>query len=422
MASASTSKALASDAKSADISRAEYLKKYLSSAGSASADNSKSKKKSKKKDQPQSGKGMRLLEEDTFLPLPPPEKRSRMPLAFVDKTINGDRWEEDEDEDELLLLNAQKELAASRFKADSFVTIDDKKETDKGRDVSPVRRIQGKKSTKRNEDSDNSPVRLTSKRVKENCSSDDMSPPRRIKQEPKENFDSDLSPQRHSSRRPHKRERRSSSRDASPPRRRTGVATTSGVVSPSRIKIEPELMPPVEEDIDGRYAETRKRTTLFNKTRRSNRKGAEDVDPERKERESKKQEELDAKYKGWNKGVAQIKEREVKLKEMEEVIQEGFARYADNEAMNEHLKDKLLEDDPMADYFKTKKHKVQMRSGVVFPEYKGSWPPNRFSIAPGYRWDGVNRSNGFEGKMSLVENKRRAQATETYKSIIECED
>lgn len=56
-------------------------------------------------------------------------------------------------------------------------------------------------------------------------------------------------------------------------------------------------------DMEG-YA--KKRVTLFNKNRRH--KGEEDEDPEQKQREAKKQEELNKKYQSWNKGVAQIKE------------------------------------------------------------------------------------------------------------------
>jgi hypothetical protein len=59
-------------------------------------------------------------------------------------------------------------------------------------------------------------------------------------------------------------------------------------------------------DLSGQHAETRKRVTLFNKTRKSNRRTEEEGDPERKERESKKQQELEHKYQSWNKGVAQI--------------------------------------------------------------------------------------------------------------------
>jgi len=49
---------------------------------------------------------------------------------------------------------------------------------------------------------------------------------------------------------------------------------------------------------------------------------------------------------------------------MEETMKEGFSRYADDEAMNKHLKEKLQDDDPMADYIRTKRHKVQMREGL----------------------------------------------------------
>ena len=50
------------------------------------------------------------------------------------------------------------------------------------------------------------------------------------------------------------------------------------------------------------------------------------------------------------------------MKELEEVIGEGFARYQDDESMNEFLKTKLHEEDPMAEYFKVKNHKDEMKT------------------------------------------------------------
>ncbi|KAL3990764.1 Pre-mRNA-splicing factor of RES complex family protein [Acanthocheilonema viteae] len=144
-------------------------------------------------------------------------------------------------------------------------------------------------------------------------------------------------------------------------------------------------------------------------------------DRERKEREAKKQQELEEKYKSWNKGLRQLKERTEKLNEMARVAQEDFARHVDDRAMNEHLKEQLHEKDPMYKYVKKKKENAEMKSGTAYPKYKGSWPPNRFNIAPGYRWDGVNRSNGFEDRIAEVSNRKIAQQTEYYENIVKYE-
>ncbi|VDK84995.1 unnamed protein product [Litomosoides sigmodontis] len=144
-------------------------------------------------------------------------------------------------------------------------------------------------------------------------------------------------------------------------------------------------------------------------------------DRERKEREAKKQQELEEKYKNWNKGLRQLEERTQKLDEMARVAQEDFARHADDRTMNEHLKKQLHEKDPMYKYVKKKKENAEIKSGTAYPKYKGSWPPNRFNIAPGYRWDGVNRSNGFEDRIAETTNKKIAQYTEYYENIAKYE-
>lgn len=70
--------------------------------------------------------------------------------------------------------------------------------------------------------------------------------------------------------------------------------------------------------------------------------------------------------------------------------------------------------DPMLEYFREKNREKQgIPSGKAI--YSGQYPPNRYNIRPGHRWDGVDRSNGFEKKLLEREAKLKATEEESYR-------
>ncbi|KAI9201838.1 Pre-mRNA-splicing factor of RES complex-domain-containing protein [Polychytrium aggregatum] len=111
----------------------------------------------------------------------------------------------------------------------------------------------------------------------------------------------------------------------------------------------------------------------------------------------------------WGKGYAQVKEAEESARRLEAEKSAKFSFYADDRERNESLKQVDRWGDPMAGL-------VKKRSNSSKAVYSGPpGPPNRFGILPGYRWDGVDRSNGFEARLFQQQNARTAMAEEAYK-------
>ncbi|KAF6805643.1 hypothetical protein CSOJ01_09368 [Colletotrichum sojae] len=108
------------------------------------------------------------------------------------------------------------------------------------------------------------------------------------------------------------------------------------------------------------------------------------------------------------KGDVQIEEARKRREALEDAKLMTFARAADDEEMNKELKEQERWNDPMAQFMSEKERNAgtKGKKGKRRPVYTGAAPPNRYGIRPGYRWDGVDRSNGFEGERFKAINRR----------------
>ncbi|KAI1761209.1 Pre-mRNA-splicing factor of RES complex-domain-containing protein [Hypoxylon sp. FL1150] len=117
------------------------------------------------------------------------------------------------------------------------------------------------------------------------------------------------------------------------------------------------------------------------------------------------------------KGEVQVEAARRRREMLEDAKVMNVARHADDEDMNREMREKVRWGDTMAQFVEPrgaggggggaggiqvgKKKQLKGR-----PIYKGAWTPNRYGIRPGYRWDGVDRGNGFEAERFKAINRR----------------
>ncbi|KAA0720073.1 BUD13 -like protein [Triplophysa tibetana] len=284
-------------------------------------------------------------------------------------------------------------------------------------DLSPPRR---RARTGKDSDSDQSPPRRRPHGLQ--GADSDLSPPRKRGQKGR-GSDSDLSP-------PRKKPQggRGSDSDLSPPRRtrspdgqgsRMLSGGAAGLVSVDILRKEQEDIRRREKRNKPLEEESRNAETIFRD--KSGRK--RDLESERDElrRKAGEKAEKDENYAQWGRGVAQGEMQQQNLEDAIREVQKPLARHIDDEDLDRMLREKEREGDPMAAMLRKKKERTAQSKGIKEkPTYKGPLPPpNRFNLMPGYRWDGVDRSSGFEQKRYSRIADKKAVEEMAYKWSVE---
>ncbi|SMQ47321.1 unnamed protein product [Zymoseptoria tritici ST99CH_3D7] len=117
------------------------------------------------------------------------------------------------------------------------------------------------------------------------------------------------------------------------------------------------------------------------------------------------------------KGDVQRRMAEERRVELREAKGMKVARGVDDEVMNEELKGRSRWGDVMAGMLTEKSqvgNKVKGGKARKGKEYAGAFEPNRYGIRPGWRWDGVDRGNGFERKWFAARNRKKDREALEY--------
>ncbi|KAJ8564715.1 hypothetical protein K7X08_001175 [Anisodus acutangulus] len=309
-------------------------------------------------------------------------------------------------------------------------------------DISPPRRHRTRIETpspepKARPSADLSPPRRRQKYGQSLPDISDVSPPRRGSRsqgDSRADQATDLSPPRK------KKDQNASDSDLSPHRKARPVSSTTkkgpktGLVSGKDIKEEIDRkkkedwlrFQEMDPSVSGRGAEPVYRDKITGKQMSKE----EFLKSKKKKEEKEKPKEIKLE---WGKGLAQKRELEVRLQELESEKDKPFARSRDDPELDIMLKERVRWGDPMAHLVKKKQwepilpdlgaNEKMKDSGFIIPQdiRSHSWikrgldaAPNRYGLRPGRHWDGVDRSTGYEKELFKRMNEKRATEREAY--------
>ncbi|XP_042687916.1 BUD13 homolog isoform X4 [Centrocercus urophasianus] len=202
----------------------------------------------------------------------------------------------------------------------------------------------------------------------------------------------------------------------SPKKAKMMSGVKAGLVSADVLRKEQQELRKQERSSKHLEEESRHTETIFRD--KSGRK--RDLEQERLEQKQKDaaKSERDEQYARWGKGLAQGRQQQQNVEDAIKEMQKPLARYIDDEDLDRMLREQEREGDPMAEFIKKRKAKENKEKEK--PKYSGPAPPlNRFNIWPGHRWDGVDRSNGFEKQFFARMADKKAVQELAYKWSIE---
>ncbi|XP_015283536.1 PREDICTED: BUD13 homolog isoform X2 [Gekko japonicus] len=453
------------------LSKAEYLRRRYLEPGEAEADSGAKKRRRRKRPKELPG-GMRIVDDDVSWKSiynvqekeEEEEEDGDLPVVaeFIDERPEEVKWmEEFRGSKKWKLLGDHNEESQSSDLSGAAKS-NRRKRHDSDADLSPPRELtssppglrkQGnvrgsslasKKSQRHDSESesDSAPATMSTKassdsdlslpravrRTRLQDSRADLSPPRRNRCA---SSDSDLSPPRRGQDVGQKARRAQSPPDLSPPRRARDSkgrgdgaqdpqmlsGGKAGLVLADLLRRERQEFRKQERGSQHLEDDSQHAATVFRD--KSGRK--RDLKQERLEQQKAAQQksERDAQYAKWGKGLAQSRQQQQNVEDAVKEMQKPLARYIDDQDLDQMLREQEREGDPMANFIKKRKSK-EAKDQKEKPKYSGPAPPlNRFNIWPGHRWDGVDRSNGFEQKRFARIASKKAVQELAYKWSVE---